>query len=756
MSPIFPKNKQHSLTSQSSNKLYQLELANLMSTITRTVTGRKQATGTRKQQPTEADYERLQRLLNRPWSPFKALNTKEIKKLSESFELLEYQPGDIIMQKGVLGKHLYLLDDGSVELFNVKYGQQPVLVSTINVDKKYPNQVLGKLNSRIFGLTALRLAVEQPIGARATLDNGPVSVWRMSADAYDISLQNRDNLKDLFRKYASVPIAASETLKKQSTTQSTTDPRLNMMMKQTDFFKAMVESDPNLKSTDDDTETLRSLKVLFSIADGDMNDATGLLSFPEFAALFDLLEHQYASYDIAFRSFDLDRSGYVSRQEFEKGIQKRVLRSKTSGRQIASKGTPDFNFKTDSDMVKRYLGTKNKELPLNFGNFSEFFSDLQREIASQAFEAAADENNCISFEDAVPLIRMVAPGHFKDYMLKNLTQLLAMHGGSKISYSAFHALTVLLEKHRNIERAIYRQCKKKGRKISRAEFAHAKMVEGTNWTISDELTPLQFQIMWDVMSRSRGGEIGVDDLVIKFDFKGTMKDISSEQLEEIATPHLKETSTMDFLKNFLVEFLEHFALGAVAGGIGAAAVYPIDLGKTRLQNQVIQKGVKPQYSGVLDAMRQVFVTEGPIGMYRGLFPQLAGVAPEKAIKLTVNDMLRRWFKTWDDDPDTLSIPLEILAGGGGGMAQVTFTNPMEIVKIRLQMASMNEAGARPSAVSVVKELGFFGLYKGASACFMRDIPFSMIYFPTYATLRAKFQGDKEVASASDLFIAVSF
>ena len=71
------------------------------------------------------------------------------------------------------------------------------------------------------------------------------------------------------------------------------------------------------------------------------------------------------------------------------------------------------------------------------------------------------------------------------------------------------------------------------------------------------------------------------------------------------------------------------------------------------------------------------------------------VAPEKAIKLTVNDMLRRWFKSMgDDDDDSISIPLEILAGGGGGMAQVTFTNPMEIVKIRLQMASMNEANVR--------------------------------------------------------------
>ena len=55
-------------------------------------------------------------------------------------------------------------------------------------------------------------------------------------------------------------------------------------------------------------------------------------------------------------------------------------------------------------------------------------------------------------------------------------------------------------------------------------------------------------------------------------------------------------------------------------------------------------------------------------------------------------------------------------------------------------------------MNVVKELGFFGLYKGATACFLRDIPFSMIYFPTYATLRKQFQGEKENASAADLFI----
>ena len=36
---------------------------------------------------------------------------------------------------------------------------------------------------------------------------------------------------------------------------------------------------------------------------------------------------------------------------------------------------------------------------------------------------------------------------------------------------------------------------------------------------------------------------------------------------------------------------------------------------------------------------------------------------------------------------------------------------------------------------IVKQLGLVGLYKGASACLLRDIPFSAIYFPTYAHIK---------------------
>ena len=55
-------------------------------------------------------------------------------------------------------------------------------------------------------------------------------------------------------------------------------------------------------------------------------------------------------------------------------------------------------------------------------------------------------------------------------------------------------------------------------------------------------------------------------------------------------------------------------------------------------------------------------------------------------------------------------------------------------KIRLQVAgeTAKVEGAIPrGAVHIVRQLGLVGLYKGASACLLRDIPFSAIYFTAY-------------------------
>ena len=39
------------------------------------------------------------------------------------------------------------------------------------------------------------------------------------------------------------------------------------------------------------------------------------------------------------------------------------------------------------------------------------------------------------------------------------------------------------------------------------------------------------------------------------------------------------------------------------------------------------------------------------------------------------------------------------------------------------------------AVQVVRSLGLSGLYRGTSATLLRDVPYSLIFFPLYAYLK---------------------
>lgn len=165
-------------------------------------------------------------------------------------------------------------------------------------------------------------------------------------------------------------------------------------------------------------------------------------------------------------------------------------------------------------------------------------------------------------------------------------------------------------------------------------------------------------------------------------------------------------------------------------------MYPIDLVKTRMQNQRAGSFIgEVAYRNSWDCCKKVIRHEGFIGLYRGLVPQLIGVAPEKAIKLTVNDLVRDKLS---DQKGHLPVWSEVVAGACAGGSQVVFTNPLEIVKIRLQVAGEIAGGSKIRAWSVVKDLGFFGLYKGARACFLRDVPFSAIYFPAYAHTKQMF------------------
>ncbi|XP_006785762.1 mitochondrial glutamate carrier 1-like [Neolamprologus brichardi] len=202
--------------------------------------------------------------------------------------------------------------------------------------------------------------------------------------------------------------------------------------------------------------------------------------------------------------------------------------------------------------------------------------------------------------------------------------------------------------------------------------------------------------------------------------------------------------------------------GGIAGMVGVTCVFPIDLAKTRLQNQ---RSGQQIYKNMMDCLVKTVKSEGYFGMYRGAAVNLTLVTPEKAIKLAANDFFRH---TLSKDGGKLTVFKEMLAGCCAGMCQVIVTTPMEMLKIQLQDAGriaaqqrvmptvvtslkMGRTSAvlsrsyntipgpqamRTSAIQITRELlrtkGVTGLYRGLGATLMRDIPFSVVYFPLFA------------------------
>lgn len=130
-------------------------------------------------------------------------------------------------------------------------------------------------------------------------------------------------------------------------------------------------------------------------------------------------------------------------------------------------------------------------------------------------------------------------------------------------------------------------------------------------------------------------------------------------------------------------------------------------------------------------------------MYRGSAVNILLITPEKAIKLAANDFFRYHLTKADG---SLPVVRQMAAGGLAGLFQIVVTTPMELLKIQMQDAGRIAAQAKLAgktvpktsattiALQLLKEKGIAGLYKGTGATALRDVTFSVVYFPLFAFL----------------------
>lgn len=202
-----------------------------------------------------------------------------------------------------------------------------------------------------------------------------------------------------------------------------------------------------------------------------------------------------------------------------------------------------------------------------------------------------------------------------------------------------------------------------------------------------------------------------------------------------------------------VPLYKKIIFSGISGAIATTCIYPIDITKTKLQDQ--KAGVK-LYNGPLDCAKQIIQKEGFRGLYRGWPPNVVLVMPEKAIKLTANDYFRNLLRNSRPNKD-LPVTMELLAGGLAGFCQVIMTNPMELLKIQgatvAEKLKSGELKEFPGYTHLVRQLGVSGLYTGVMSTLARDVPFSMVYFCLYAQSKSWLCGDQATPSGVNAFLA---
>ncbi|TYI49731.1 hypothetical protein E1A91_D12G055100v1 [Gossypium mustelinum] len=219
------------------------------------------------------------------------------------------------------------------------------------------------------------------------------------------------------------------------------------------------------------------------------------------------------------------------------------------------------------------------------------------------------------------------------------------------------------------------------------------------------------------------------------------------------------------LRIIVRELICHACSGATAGAIAATFVCPLDVIKTRLQVHGLPTASKTgvRDSVIITSLQHIIKTEGLKGLYRGLSPTIIALLPNWAVYFTVYEQLKGLLASHDNNSAQLTIGENMVAAAGAGAATAIVTNPLWVVKTRLQTQGMRTGvvpytGVLSALRRIVHEEGLRGLYSGVLPS-LAGISHVAIQFPAYEKIKSYMakKGNTTVdrLSPSDVAIASS-
>ncbi|KAJ3558698.1 hypothetical protein NM688_g765 [Phlebia brevispora] len=195
---------------------------------------------------------------------------------------------------------------------------------------------------------------------------------------------------------------------------------------------------------------------------------------------------------------------------------------------------------------------------------------------------------------------------------------------------------------------------------------------------------------------------------------------------------------------------QHFVAGGLGGMCGAIVTSPFDVVKTRLQSDLFKHAtvglatdgtVVVRRTNILwhfvetgHILRDIYVKESPRALFKGLGPTLVGVIPARSINFFAYGNGKQIIAT-DFNNGKEASWVHLCAAACAGIITGTATNPIWVVKTRLQLVSdarntglPSPPGKSPRAnyfggswatiKQIMREEGVRGFYKGLSASYL--------------------------------------
>ncbi|KAF7662294.1 hypothetical protein LDENG_00240680 [Lucifuga dentata] len=263
-------------------------------------------------------------------------------------------------------------------------------------------------------------------------------------------------------------------------------------------------------------------------------------------------------------------------------------------------------FNWDCEFIRLHFGTQ-RDKQLSYGEFTQFLLEMQLEHARQAFiqrdRAHSASISALDFRDIMVTIRphMLTP--FVEECLVAVVGGSTSHQVSFLYFSGFNSLLNNMELIRKIYSMLAGH--RRDLEVTKEEFIVAAQRFGQEVDILFQLADL---------SEPRG-RVGLVDIekIAPLEEGALPYNLAEVQRQQLGSDGSRPILTQ------VAESVYRFTLGSMAGAVGATAVYPIDLVKTRMQNQ---RSTGPfvgelMYKNSIDCFKKVVRYEGFCGLYRG-------------------------------------------------------------------------------------------------------------------------------------------